>query len=145
MGQVGVGSHKVNEAYQVTLICGYELQSNPQATIFWIDPNGNEVVDKENYFQDDGPGVVQLHIKRASRKDRGQWTCKMEVPDVNVCIYNCLDNEKLRQHGQQPQAECSRKSLTNSITTNLDVFCKCKISVGVPIFFTRIMSGIILI
>ena len=138
--KLGEGKCKVNEANNVTLICGYDLQSNPRATITWINPSGNKVLATENYSQDDGPGVVQLHIKRANRTDRGQWTCKMEVPDVNVCMYNCLDDKKLLnsgQNGQQLQANyCSRKhkSLTNNYIVDLDVFCKCKfLSIGLPI------------
>ena len=142
----GEGSHKVNETHNMTLICGYGLQSNPRATITWIDPNGNIVLaSDENYVQDDGPDVVQLHIKRANRKDRGQWTCKMEVPDVNICIYDCLHHEKLlngNHDGQLPQPECSRKSFTKTSIINLDVFCKCKIiSIELPQYFTRVIDA----
>ena len=110
------------------LIGGYSLESNPRATISWIDPHGSIIVTgKENYLQDDGPGVVQLGIMRANRGDRGQWTCKMEI---SVCIYSCLDDEKLLksgQDGQEPDTECLKKFLTNISTINLDVFCKCNI------------------
>lgn len=141
----GEGSHKVNETHNVTLICGYGLQSNPKATITWIDPNGNKVLATDNCSQDDGPDVLQLHIKRANRKDRGQWTCKMEVPDVNICIYNCLDDEKLLNgdhDGQLPQTECSRESFTKTSIINLDVFCKCKIiSIELPQYSTKVIDA----
>ena len=129
----GEGNHKVNETCTVTLICGRDLQSNPRANITWIDPDGNEVVNKENYSQDDGPGVIQLHIKRVNRRDRGQWTCKR---DFNVCVYDCSGDEKLlngNQDGQQPQTECSRKSFTNTSVINLDVFCKYKVGIGLQV------------
>ena len=119
------------------LICG--LQSNPSATITWIAPNGTVISDKESYSQGD---VVQLNITSANRNDRGQWTCNMDVPDIDICVYNCLDDEKLSSSGhdgQQPQAKCSRNSFTNaSVTINLDVFCKYRISSH---HFTRVIGA----
>ena len=128
----GEGSHKINETHSVTLICGHNLESNPTATITWIDPNGKEIstTDTENYIQNDGPDVVQLHIKQANRKDRGNWTCNMKIPDSNICIHDCSDGEKWLsrdQNGWQSQEEyclSEHKSLTNMYTVNLDVLCK---------------------
>ena len=106
------------------LICGYSLESNPRATITWTDPHGNTVMNNENYSQDDGPGVVQLRIMRANRREKGLWKCKIEI---NVCIYSCSDDEKLlksSQDGQELEAECSKRSFNDTNAINLDVFCK---------------------
>ena len=119
----------------MTLICGHDLESNPTATITWIDPNGNQILatDKEKYVQDDGPGVVQLRIIQANRKERGNWTCNMNIPDSNICIDDCSDGEKWLssgRNGQQSQEKyclSKHKSLTDKHTVNLDVFCKCTI------------------
>ena len=130
--RAGEESNKVNETNSVTLICGHNLQSNPTATITWIDPNGNEIstTDTKNYIQDDGPDVVQLHIKKTNRKERGNWTCNMKIPDSNICIYDCSDGEKQLsrgRNGQQSQEKhclSEHKSLTNTYTVNLNVLCK---------------------
>lgn len=118
-------SRKVKESHSVTLICGRNLQSNPRPTITWFDPNGTKVVATENYSQDDQTDVI-LNIEKVDRSYRGQWTC---VLDVNVCIYNCLDDEKMLSSdhdGQLSQTECTWKPLTKTNITNLDVFCKYK-------------------
>lgn len=63
----------------VTLICGYNLDSNPKAVITWIDPLQKPVANNSNYQQHDGPELVQLSISRVSKSHSGAWKCNISV------------------------------------------------------------------
>ena len=67
------------EGCPVSLLCGYNLESNPPAIITWIDPEGNMVTSDGMYIVDDGPRVLRLNISRASGKHEGVWTCNVMV------------------------------------------------------------------
>lgn len=76
--------------HPVSLICGYDLDSNPQAIITWTDPRGNKVTDNDQYLADDGPEVVQLDITRASISDSGMWRCSVNV--ISTYSFSWLKN-----------------------------------------------------
>ena len=62
----------------MSLVCGYNLESNPAATITWTDPNGGRILLSDGrYMLDYGPEIVQLNISEASESDSGLWTCSM--------------------------------------------------------------------
>lgn len=70
--------------HPVLLVCGYDLHSNPQATITWTDPRGNKVTESNRYSADNGPELVQLNITRASKRDSGTGRCSVNV----ISAYN---------------------------------------------------------
>ena len=55
--------------YPVSLICGYDLKSNPPATVSWTDPLRNSVTTNDN------TEVIQFYIAKASPKNNGTWIC----------------------------------------------------------------------
>ena len=78
----------------MSLICGYNLDSNPKAAITWMDPQWKPVKASNLIILDDGPMVVRLNISNASNSDNGTWTCTV---DVNAeCVHKVVDG-KLKQ------------------------------------------------
>ena len=63
----------------VSLVCGTGLESNPQPTISWRDPDGNTIVDNSRYDLENGPSVVRLNFTNASISDNGVWRCEVVV------------------------------------------------------------------
>ena len=79
----------------ISLVCGYELHSNPLANITWVHPNGSTVEKCDRITTDNGPGVVQLNISNTHVSDGGNWTCIVEVS--HTCVYQYVGG-KLKQH-----------------------------------------------
>ena len=71
------------------LLCGTGLDSNPRATVMWLDPAGGVVADNDRYdlIQDDA-GIVRLDFNRTIDTDMGIWTCSIRVEGVNVTLPN---------------------------------------------------------
>ena len=62
----------------VSLVCGYNLDSYPEASVTWTDPSGRKMLqNNDRYTLDSGPEVVQLNISEASQSDSGVWTCSV--------------------------------------------------------------------
>ena len=136
----GEGKYFIPEGESVSLICGYNLKSNPKASITWTDPRGNPVTINDAYSQDDGPEVVQLNITSVKKSDNGTWRCSMEV--LSSRTYDCIDR-KFLDNGQEEQ-ELPKSSIQtmSQISTNyviMDVLCKChvnyRLAILVAIFF----------
>ena len=72
----------------VTLICGYNLDSNPKAVITWIDPLQKPVANNSNYQQHNGPELVQLNIPRVGKSHSGTWKCNISVTSGAKLIGN---------------------------------------------------------
>lgn len=91
------------------LICGYELESNPPATISWTSPNPNleVVVNSESFRMNNGTEEISLTIANVSADDNGTWTCTVEVPR------------------NQP-SNCSFEQATVKRHMNLTVVSKCE-------------------
>lgn len=68
----------------VSLICGYNLESNPTSVVTWRDAQGNVVKNSTGYCQGDGPDVVELHIYKVSKNNEGLWSCGIEVQESDV-------------------------------------------------------------
>jgi hypothetical protein len=64
----------------VILICGYELKSNPPATISWTSPSQEIVVNNDSFRMNNGTEEISLMIANVSADDNGTWTCTVEVP-----------------------------------------------------------------
>ena len=63
----------------LSLVCGTDLDSNPQATITWTAPDGTTVVDNARYTLDNGPGIVRLNFSRTILSDAGVWRCNVRT------------------------------------------------------------------
>ena len=100
----------------MSLICGYNLESNPKATISWTDPRGNPVTISDNYTQDNGPEVVQLNITRVNKSDNGTWGCSMEV--LGFCSHVCTDG-KLLDCGQDKVVRRRNLKITLTVVGEL--------------------------
>lgn len=59
----------------VSLICGYNLDSNPSVNITWTNPQRKVVHNSDRYILDNGPDIVRLNITNTSGDDHGTWTC----------------------------------------------------------------------
>ena len=63
--------------YPVSLVCGYNLDSNAPAIITWTDPQGKVVSNDDGMTMENGPEVVHLSITRASLNNNGTWKCSI--------------------------------------------------------------------
>lgn len=90
----GIKEHYVLSGDPVSLVCGYNLHSNPSATITWTNPQGKSVTSGDTYTLDNGPEVVQLNITNTSRSDCGKWACTVKVEDT--CVHRVVEG-KLKQ------------------------------------------------
>ena len=69
-----------------SLVCGTGLESNPQATITWTDPNGTIVVDNTRYDLENGPDIVRLNFTRTIPSDSGIWICELIVTSERYIV-----------------------------------------------------------
>jgi energy-coupling factor transporter ATP-binding protein EcfA2 len=58
-----------------TIICARDLESNPPATVTWINPQGEIVENDTRYQYQSSDNKVTLTIISVSEKDNGTWTC----------------------------------------------------------------------
>ena len=63
----------------LSLVCGYGLDSNPDAVITWTAPDGTTVMNNARYDLENGPGVVRLNFTCTILSDNGVWRCEVEV------------------------------------------------------------------
>ena len=63
----------------LSLVCGYGLDSNPDAVVTWIAPDGTTIMDNARYDLDNGPAVVQLNLTHTILSDNGVWRCEVVV------------------------------------------------------------------
>ena len=67
-----------------TIVCARGLESNPPATIGWINPDGDIIENGNGYSYQSplsGSKDVTLTITSVSEKDNGTWTCTIAVKD----------------------------------------------------------------
>lgn len=88
------------EKCPVSLVCGYNLDSNPPAIITWTDPQGNLVDSNGIYTKENGPKVVQLNISSASKEDGGTWKCNVTVNYANASINTMVSEIHLTVFGK---------------------------------------------
>ena len=63
----------------LSLICGTGLDSNPQATITWMAPDGTTIMDNARYDLENGPEIVRLNFTHTILSDTGTWKCRVVV------------------------------------------------------------------
>ena len=71
--------HYVLLGNPLSLVCGRGLDSNPEASITWIAPDGTTVVDNARYVLENGTDFVRLNFTRTIPTDTGMWTCEVIV------------------------------------------------------------------
>lgn len=92
-----VGPHRyaILEGDSVLLTCGYELISNPQATITWKHPNGSLVTSSdERVLAISEEKAIRLNISDVSFSHNGSWACVVEVN--RTCV-----GEQLGENGDK--------------------------------------------
>ena len=73
----------------MSLICGFNLDSNPLSTVIWTDPENRQILESHSrYTLDDGPEVVLLNISETMEADTGMWQCSVKYEDQNVVTFN---------------------------------------------------------
>ena len=63
----------------LSLVCGYGLDSNPDAVVTWTAPDGTTIMDNARYDLEDGPAVVQLNFTHTIFNDNEVWRCEVVV------------------------------------------------------------------
>ena len=76
--------HTCLENSHVSLVCGYNLVSNPPAIISWSDPQGKLVENNALYTIDNGPREVRLSIFNATKENNGIWKCSLTTKFSNA-------------------------------------------------------------
>ena len=61
----------------LSLICGTGLDSNPQATVTWMAPDGTTIMDNARYDLENGPEFVRLNFTHTILSDTGTWKCRV--------------------------------------------------------------------
>ena len=61
----------------LSLICGTGLDSNPQASVTWMAPDGTTVMENARYNLDNGPDIVRLNFTLTILSDNGIWKCRV--------------------------------------------------------------------
>lgn len=91
------------EGDSVSLVCGYQLRSNPPAIITWLYPNGSTVENSDRIIIDSGSELVKLNVTSASASDNGSWTCRIEVR--YECIWEWEQSCRPRNKSQEYKIE----------------------------------------
>ena len=60
----------------LSLTCGTGLDSNPQATVTWMAPDGTTIMDNARYDLENGPEIVRLNFTHTILSDDGIWKCQ---------------------------------------------------------------------
>ena len=69
----------------VMLLCGTDLDSNPQATVRWTSPAGQPITNNDRYdLTQNNAGTVRLDFTNATIGDRGIWVCNITVSAMQV-------------------------------------------------------------
>ena len=72
----------------VSLVCGTDLDSNPQATTTWTAPDGTTVMDNARYDLENGPNIVRLNLSRTLLSDAGMWRCDIRTESERYIVNN---------------------------------------------------------
>ena len=61
----------------LSLVCGTSLNSNPQASVTWMAPDGMAIMDNARYDLENSPDVVRLNFTLTILSDNGIWRCRV--------------------------------------------------------------------
>ena len=85
---LGPSQHYVLLGNSVSLVCGTDLDSNPQATITWIAPDGTTIMDNARYDLENGPEIVRLNLSHTILSDAGMWRCNITTESDQYLVNN---------------------------------------------------------
>ena len=72
---------------RVTLICGTNLQGNPEPQVEWFSNMGaNIALSNESFSISNGPDIVSLTLFQASVIHTGTWSCVVMLSAPNGTI-----------------------------------------------------------
>ena len=71
-----------------SLVCGTDLDSNPQATITWTDPDQTMIMDNSRYSLQNGPDIVRLNFTHTLLSDAGMWRCNIRTESDQHVVSN---------------------------------------------------------
>ena len=94
--------HHSVEQCPVSLVCGYNLGSEPLASVTWTDPQGNVVTNSDLYAIDNGPSVVRLNITSTNKIHNGTWKCNITVTYADGSVNETVIDIPLVVHGESP-------------------------------------------
>ena len=63
----------------LSFVCGRGLESNPGASITWLDTNNMAIMDNARYDLENRDAIVRLNFTRTIPSDNGMWTCEVAV------------------------------------------------------------------
>ena len=78
----------------LSLVCGTGLDSNPQAEVTWMAPDGTTIMDNARYDLENGPQFVRLNFTHTIPSDNGLWKCQILVESEQYVV---IDGQLLRQ------------------------------------------------
>ena len=70
----------------LSLVCGTDLDSNPQAEISWMAPDGTTIMDNARYDLENGPRFVRLNFTHTIPSDSGIWKCQILVASEQYIV-----------------------------------------------------------
>ena len=72
----------------VSLVCGTDLDSNPQATITWTGPDGTTIMENARFNLENGPDIVRLNLSHTLLSDAGIWRCDIRTESDRYIVNN---------------------------------------------------------
>ena len=72
----------------VSLVCGTGLDSNPQATITWMAPDGTRIMKNARFNLENGPDIVRLNLSLTILSDAGIWRCDIRTESDQYIVNN---------------------------------------------------------
>jgi hypothetical protein len=72
----------------LSLVCGTDLDSNPQATITWTAPDRAMITGTSRYSLENGPEIVRLNFTRTNVSDAGMWRCEIRTESDQYVVSN---------------------------------------------------------
>ena len=77
----------------LSLVCGTDLDSNPQAEVTWMAPDGTTIMDNARYNLENGPLFVRLNFTHTIPSDDGLWKCRILVESEQYVV---IDGQLVR-------------------------------------------------
>ena len=101
----------------LSLVCGTGLDSNPQATITWMAPDGTTIMDNARYDLENGTDFVRLNFTHTILSDTGTWRCSIVVMSEQYIV---SDGVLVRQ-------DSSRIGEAINVDIQLTVISECSV------------------
>ena len=89
----GPGEYSVLEGEDIELICGENLDSDPEATVTWTSPWGEEIKSSGGICNSSN---VTLRIENVTSHHNGKWTCTIKIEGSGT-TKDCPDPDKSKR------------------------------------------------